>query len=252
MREANRTLDEIIARYDLNPSFCDVYVEGDTDRGILESFFEGWPNLEVVVYDIDTVTVPSSLLGELGLENNNRGRVIALARVLHKRFGTALPVSGVIDADLDYVIGSAESCPLILLTDYTSMEMYVFNPKAMTKFIRSVCPTAGIKAEKLLAAITPPLQKLFLARIANRVLKSNLTAVPFYKSCKIVKGPAFIDFDFNDYVKRYLSKNSYLSRGAEFVKTMRKWEAKCRKLDERRCMHGHDFLEILALDLLKN
>jgi len=85
MREIRRKLDEIIARYDLNPSFCDVYVEGDSDRGILESFFEDLGNLEVVVYDIDTVEIPSAVLRELGLENNNRGRVIALARALYER-----------------------------------------------------------------------------------------------------------------------------------------------------------------------
>src|SRR5438105_4766220 len=155
MMEIRRTLDEIITRYDLNRSFCDVYVEGDADRGILESFFEGLGNLEVVVYDIDTVEIPSAVVQELGLENNNRGRVIALARTLYKRFGTKSVVSGLIDADLDYVIGPLETCPLILLTDYTSMEMYFFSRKAMTKFIRSVCPAAEINAEDLLAAITP-------------------------------------------------------------------------------------------------
>ena len=127
------------------------------------------------------------------------------------------------------------------------MEMYFFNRKAMTKFVRSICPATEFKAEDLLAGITPVLKRLFLARIANRVVEWNLKPVPIYRSCKILKGPPFIDFDFKDYVKRYLSKNSYASRTSEFVKEMQKWEQKCRKLDERRCMHGHDFLEIVAL-----
>jgi hypothetical protein len=184
---------------------------------------------------------------ELGLENNNRGRVIALARILYERFGAALAVSGVIDGDLDYVVGTVEACPLIVLTDYTSMEMYFFNRKVMTKFTRSVCPSAGITADALLGGVTPALKKLFLARVANRVLKWNLKAVPIHRSCKIAKDAPFIDFDFNNYVTRYLSKNSYLNRKGEFLKTMRKWEGKCRNLDERRCMHGHDFLEVVAL-----
>lgn len=247
MNEITRSLEEIIARYELNPSFCDVYVEGSTDRGILLSFFEDCGYVETVVYDINTVLVPPSVVRELGLENNNRGRVIALARILYKRFGAALAVSGVIDADLDYVLGTVEECPLILLTDYTSMEMYFFNRKAMTKFARSVCPSAGIIANDLLAGITPALKKLFLARVANRTLKWRLKAVPIRRSSKIVNGTPYIDFDFNDYVKRYLSKNSYLNRKAEFVKTVREWQRRCENLDERRCMHGHDFLEVVAL-----
>jgi hypothetical protein len=247
MRETIRTLDEIIARYELAPPLCDVYVEGSSDKGILDEFFDECPALGVVVYEIETVSVPSKLLRELSVENNNRGRVIALATVLYREFGASLPVTGVIDADLSYVFDESETCPLVLMTDYTSMEMYSFNEKALKRFVRSVCPTVGIQAKELLNRLRLPLKKLFLARIANRALGWNLKSVPFAKSMKITKAGLEISFDFDDYTTRYLSKNNFLKRQSEFKKAAKESERKSRDLDDRRCINGHDFVDMLAL-----
>ncbi|HWM25447.1 MAG TPA: DUF4435 domain-containing protein [Chthoniobacterales bacterium] len=246
MTEDKRPLDEIIARYELNPSLCDVYVEGGTDRGILEAFLEDCGAVDVIVYDIETINIPASTVRGLGLENNNRGRVIALSRILYEKFGAKLPVSGIVDADFDIILGIKENCPLVLMTDYTSMEMYFFNSKALKKFIRSVCPSLGMTADALLQAITLPLKQLFLARLANRVLQWRMKSVPAERSCKVKPGKE-ISFDFNGYLKKYLSKNSRICDQTEFLKVIARWEKKCAGLDPRCCIHGHDFVEMVAL-----
>jgi len=246
MTEDKRPLDEIIARYELNPSLCDIYVEGVTDRGILEVFLEDCGAIDVIVYDIETIDIPASTVRKLGLENNNRGRVIALARILYEKFGAELPVSGVIDADLDLILEIRETCPLVLITDYTSMEMYFFNNRSLNKFIKSVCPSLAMTADALLQAITPSLKQLFLARLANHILQWRMKSIPAERSCKVNPGKE-ISFDFGSYLKKYLSKNNRLGDQTVFLKTIARWENKCVGLDPRYCIHGHDFVDMVAL-----
>src|SRR5260370_23069658 len=97
-----RSLDELIERYTRHPEFCDIYVEGVTDRGLLGWFFVDVDRPEVTVYEIETVNIPPRIVREFGLENNNRGRVLTLTRFLHEQLGDGIEVIGVIDADLDY------------------------------------------------------------------------------------------------------------------------------------------------------
>jgi Protein of unknown function (DUF4435) len=246
MSEITRPLNEVIERHSLNPDFCDVYVEGTTDRGLLERFFEESGRIDVAVYEIDTIEIPSSVVRDFDLENNNRGRVIALARLLYEKFGTVPQVTGVVDADLGYALDEYESCPLVLMTDYTSMEMYFFDTTSLKRFIRCGCPSVRITAEALLQTITPILEKLFIARIVNRVLDWRLKAVSLSKSCEFAKDPLRITLDWNHYLKRYLGKNNRLRQAADFAKVFKKWEKKMSSIDLRRRIHGHDFLDIVA------
>lgn len=241
-----RTLNEILERYTHHPDLCDVYVEGVTDRGLLGWFFVDAGKPEITVYEIDTVEIPARLVRDLGLENNNRGRVIALARFLHKEFGTSLRVSAVVDADLSYFFDEKEDCPLVLMTDYTSMEMYFFNSKAVHKFISTCCANLPVQAPELIEFLKPILKKLFLGRIANRVLQWNLKSVSAAGSCEVTDNPLDITLDWADYLTRYLSKNDRLKHRSKFEEVVKQYSKKS-SLDARRRMHGHDFVSMLAL-----
>lgn len=242
-----RPLKEIIDRHSLNPDLCDVYVEGTSDKGLLDRFFEECGRTEVNVYEIATVEVPATLVRKLGLENNNRGRVIALARVLYEELDGTSQARGVVDADLSYVLEEKESCPLVFMTDYTSMEMYFFNSKSLKKFILAACPSLGISAVDLLDTISPILEKLFYARVANRVLAWNLRSVPFARSCKVIVKPFRVRLDLDNYIKRYLEKNGRMKHLKEFTNTLKRWQKKSALIDARYRIHGHDFLEVVGL-----
>jgi len=108
--EKRRKLDELVARYVLEPSLHDVYVEGLTDKCIIQWFLEE-SNLDtenVAVYEIDTIDIPTDRLFELGLNDNNRSRVIFLAFELQSRFEGSLPtVICIADKDFDSLIASS-------------------------------------------------------------------------------------------------------------------------------------------------
>lgn len=80
MNDAARTLKELALRYEFEPELCDIYVEGPSDKALLESFFEDCGRSDIAVYTIDSVNVPSTTVAKENLANNNRGRLISLGR----------------------------------------------------------------------------------------------------------------------------------------------------------------------------
>jgi hypothetical protein len=241
-----RALEEIVARYSQDPDFADVYVEGVTDRGLLGWYFVAIDRPDITAYEIETVNIPASLVQQFGLENNNRGRVIALTQFLHNQLGPGIGALGVIDGDLDYALGQPEPSPYVLRTDYTSMEMYFYNSKAIQKFISTCCPTLPTTAEELIREMTPVLKKLFLARLANRILGWNLRSVPVARSCRFAKDSFRFEFDWDDYVTRYLNKNNRMRNRQQFQAVANEQEKKSSGLQLRRRIHGHDFVEVLS------
>jgi hypothetical protein len=124
--EIRRTLDELVARYVLEPDLRDIYVEGKTDKLFLEWFLRNRgiediavyeietvdisadklfePQLkdnkwflinrsieDIAVYEIETVDISAERLFELQLKDNNRSRVITLALYLQDKFPETTP-----------------------------------------------------------------------------------------------------------------------------------------------------------------
>ena len=102
MDEYRRTVSELLARYELEPTIRDVFVEGDGDSAIINWFTEEVGCKNVFVYDIGTVDVSEEFLTRLGLTNNNRSRVIALSKGLssHSRALSGRVVC-IVDRDFD-------------------------------------------------------------------------------------------------------------------------------------------------------
>ncbi|WP_292753912.1 hypothetical protein [Nostoc sp. NMS4] len=135
--EIRRTLDELVTRYELEPELCDIYVEGKTDKQLIEWFLEDKQLQDFGVYEIDTVEIPAQLLFELGLKDNIRSRVIALAIYIHDKFlETPLHITCIVDKDFDWLFGKEYQCDLLLFTDYSCLEMYLFNEVVLDKYLR--------------------------------------------------------------------------------------------------------------------
>jgi hypothetical protein len=69
MSNERRTLEELVTRYQLEPGLRDIYVEGKTDKILLEWFLEQRGVKSFAVYEIDTVEIPAQKLFELGLND---------------------------------------------------------------------------------------------------------------------------------------------------------------------------------------
>ena len=98
---ARRTISELRARYDLEPSLRDIFVEGKFDQDVLSNCLRGPEHRDRMIYDIDSVDIPSELLGVHELTDGKKQRVIALARELAPLPSKCL-YRCLVDRDLDH------------------------------------------------------------------------------------------------------------------------------------------------------
>jgi hypothetical protein len=239
-----RGLEELVAMYQLEPSIRDVYVEGGLDEALVEWFFAARNVGDVDVTEINAVEISADLVLARGLENNNRGRLIALAGVMERHLGPdAVAVTCLVDADFDRVLEKNNDCRLLLMTDFSSMELYFFDVPHLTKFLRVVVRKFPKAAADVIAEIQEPLKDLFAIRTANYVLGWNLPLIPFEKCCKVTR--TGVRLDVADYMGRFLNADGRRSEKMKFERVYTQCKAKF-KGDVRNFIHGHDLLHLLA------
>ncbi|MEG4215865.1 DUF4435 domain-containing protein [Microcoleus sp. Pol14C6] len=249
--EKRRKLDELVVRYQLEPSLNDVYVEGLTDKCIIQWFLEE-SNLDtenVAVYEIDTIDIPTERLFELGLNDNNRSRVIFLAFELQSRVeGSLPPVICIVDKDFDNLIASSHiESELLLFTDYTSIEMYLFDSNIIEKFLRLAVRKDDLKAVNIIKNISPILEEMFLLRAANQSLSYGMKwlSLKALKSCFKRSKSGQLEFDSNGFVDKYLHDNNRNSDKIAFLDKVN--ELRNKNISEiRKKIRGHDFIDIFC------
>src|SRR5437660_239969 len=124
--DERRTIEELAARYELEPTLRDVYVEGSFVVAMVDEALKQAGRHNAAVYEISTVDVPPEVLRKHGLPDGNKGRVIALCFELDGHVTLPNQVTGLVDRDYDAVLGRSYPNRLLLVTDYSCMEMYCF------------------------------------------------------------------------------------------------------------------------------
>jgi hypothetical protein len=235
-----RSISELIARYELEPSLRDVFVEGLEDQRIVRWVVQNAGLTDVSVLEISDVAVPSSIIQSYGLSVGRRGAVITLALELCRAL--SLPgqqVSCLADRDGEETTRFV-SCPILLFTDFAAMELYFFDQRVIDKFfsvfIGSPAPAS------VLPKFIPVLHDLFAIRKANLSLNLGLDWMTFDRCCSL--NDEVVEFDINDFVRRYLNRGAKLSellRFQEEFSALRKFDDR----DPRLFMNGHDFIALL-------
>ncbi|MCF2150555.1 hypothetical protein IQ276_029845 [Desmonostoc muscorum LEGE 12446] len=244
--QRRRTLDELVTRYELEPYLCDIYVEGRTDKLLIEWFLDHKEHQDFAVYEIDTVEIPAQLLFQLGLKDNNRSRVIALALYIYDKFSeTSLHITCIADKDFDWIFSKEYQCDLLLFTDYSCLEMYLFNEVVLDKCLRLGLRLSQPKAREVLNQVSRVLEDLFLIRATNEALELNMTWLEkFGDCCKLDKNNNQIQFEFKSFITKYLNSNNKRSQESKFITKLEELRAK-ELIDIRYKIHGHDFTELL-------
>jgi len=235
-------IDELVGRYELEPSLTDVYVEGK-DAAVYRWFFQAKGMRDVKVYPIDSVAIHDKILAKYGLnKESNQHKVIALSEELRNEFkGDELRVRCVVDADYDRHLGRIRNNVFLEYTDYTSIEMYFFSKPALDKFIGIVLKGLPVTSSFLIKNMAQVLQRVFLIRLSNEKLQWGMS---FQKSGKLKKYFKWtkkkIEFKESKFIKNYLLKNGRAKQRAEFDCVMKA----CTKqlaADVRHNIRGHDF-----------
>lgn len=240
-----RKIDELINRYRLEPKLRDVFVEGRSDATVIERFLRIHNLPDVTVYQISTVEISAKRVLDSGQPDGKRGRVIFLAFELAKNLPShSKVVTCVADRDYDRVLDREYEAPFLLFMDHCCLEMYSFHADVMENVLAAIAPALGKTAETVLAEIEPLLRHLYLIRATNIALGLGLKWLDsFADSCRLSADS--IQFDEDDFITRYLSKNAQLKNKAAFLKKLQEIAHRTEG-DRRLFIRGHDFSSVLA------
>ena len=136
------------------PTLRDVYVEGNEDVRIISAYLRRCGS-DAVVYSIDTVQITAEQLSGVGLDDGRRGRVIYLALQLDQSdLAPPLAVTCLCDADRDLVLGTSWDLWPLIMTDGTTMDMYLWTEGAVDAFLAQACKDVKLTGAELLAQLS--------------------------------------------------------------------------------------------------
>lgn len=246
-------IEELKTKYEFEPTLRDIFVEGDSDVCLINLFLSGTQDIETKVFPIECVEIPKEYLIENKLENNNRGRVIALSQLLKEsEHCNENNILTIVDRDLDTIRKKDFESSILKYTDFTCMEMYAFNKEALDKFVKLTYSSFPINSLEVLNNVGDILQEVFLGRVANAHLGWNMSSYDFLNLCEI-KADKTILFNKEEYINRYLNKNRKIVNREEFINSIEKYR-KLIDTDIRYQIHGHDFINIFIwyIEKIKN
>jgi hypothetical protein len=240
-----RTIDELVARYALEPDLRDIFVEGPFDSDLLRWFLRRSGAKSGAVYEIETVVVPSENLVDLGLSGGMRDRVVALSELLGGPKGDACPQAiCLVDADLDRQLNAVLDRKNLLYTDGSCMESYLLLPQVIDKFCQLVVSGAPHAAPELIHLISPILREAFLLRLARRRLSLGFAWQSVDRFCS--RDRTSILFAPRDMTRRMLMASGDLLRLDDTLTEIDQLRSTLSNVPTEMMMNGHDFSDLLA------
>ena len=234
-----RSVTDLIAMYTYEPSLIDIYVEGSTDKALLEYALK---NDQIHIIDINLIDLPARLLDEFGLTPGNRDRVIALTALLDRELDPS--ISGIrclIDDDLDrFLHREIVSYRYLIRTDFCCLESYWYGQPQLLKYRKLGLHDKGPLGEvNLITVLDPVIRELFLLRAAAASLGLELAWLDPTGLCTRLGNR--IDFDEDEFITRWLNKNSASNQRQVLVERREQLRSVLDD-DTRLCMHGKDFV----------
>lgn len=236
------TLADLRARYELEPTLRDYFVEGNFDKDVLTRYAREHVPDKVVVYDIDSVDVPPAALIQHGFTEGNKQRVMVAAIELAP-LPPACRCRFIVDRDLDHWFGALQSVPRLIWTEFTSIELYFFERcnliALLVETAKANIPDWDRYEDSLIAILT----ELYVLRLADRELGWSLKWVKLERCMAWTEGR--ITFDAAEYVKRLLEVNKRARERKRFHESCCIWRERV-SVDPRLCIRGRNLTDVLA------
>lgn len=241
MQDNKWTIEELLARYDLEPELRDVFVEGAFDREVLSHHLESSASGHAF-YEIDTVDVPANVLAFHGLSSGNKQRVIALSNELAK-VPAAARVFCLVDRDLDHWFGNVDCSARLRWSSFCSIECHFLSAQTIRDVVVTTSRAKIVNLDAFTSSLFSVLRQLYALRLADRELGLNLkwTALRKYLSTTSSE----ITFDLPGYTQAVLNSSSAIKKKGEFTAASVRWHQKLT-CDIRLACRGHDYIELLA------
>lgn len=257
-----RTIKELITIYETEPELKDIYVEGITDKLVLERFLKKNEIHNVSIKEINDIDFLEFFEeNEEDEENeeikqNNKKKLIALNDIINAKCTVSLDgISIIIDLDYDAITDNINKGKYILYTDYNSIESYLFNSSTIDNFYTTILRGFRISSHDTIKIIKPVLEEKFLIRLVlhQEVKPKRKHVTNLKKSVKISKTSGEIIFCPINHLDKILANIRKTSEQQFFLDLIRDYRLKL-DTDYRKNVRGHDFIEFLFIyiDAIQN
>jgi hypothetical protein len=240
-----RSIQELEARYQLEPTIRDIFVEGDFDIDVITWFKSEIDVDDIVVYGIDTVDTSDIDLGEEEDGGGNRRRVILLARHFENHLNLRNRIAFIADMDEGRLFRRIPSVDGLLFTDYACMESYAYTEQNVWKFMTFIVPSQigrhhCVQLKRCLDSI---LLKAFVIRGWAKQNGLRHRDVGLAAFCST--GGGAISFDSSSMVSAILRKNGSTLDIDEVLIALDDIVSQC-SVDPRHQVDGHDLGNLLS------
>lgn len=249
-----RTVEEIISICKLEPSTKNIYVEGISDKLVIDNFLKKQKINDISVFDIDCIDFREVFAkmspSELNiLKDSNKEKVAFLTLKVEKESGNC-HFLGIIDRDLDFVNNHIKSGKYLSYTDYNSMEMYLFSYDNIDALLRnSFRITSNVNVDNFMKSIGHVCRILFYIRAYLE--SSNGSVVDFKRNLLYDRKDNTCSLDIKNYISKIAQANKMVCGLDGLHKEIEEKLAKSVG-DIRLEIKGHDFIKVLYFSICKH
>lgn len=249
-----RTVDEVISICKLEPSTKNIYVEGISDKLVIDNFLKKQKKSDISVYNIDCIDYSEVFAGMPPedikvLKESNKEKVAYLALKVENEVEKC-HLLGIIDRDLDFVNNHVKSGENLSYTDYNSMEMYLFSYDNIDALLKnSFRITSNVNVDNFMKSIGQVCRVLFYIRAYLE--SSNGSMVDFKKNLSYDRKDNTCSLD----IKKYISKIAQANKMVYSLDGLHKEieEKLAKSVDDIRLeIKGHDFIKVLYFSICKH
>lgn len=236
--------EELLTKYDLEPSLVDIYVEGAEDESFYSYHLEKMGK-QLRFIDISTIDFSESLdLTKYGLENNNRDKIIYLLSEINK----SLPINriyGIIDRDiLQYTRGFANTPANLFITDFSCIEMYFFCKPSIEKVQKQSFHFLSENIIKKIQSLTVDFSLIVIAEKKLDLSIQKISSDKLYNS-KYMDFNNF-SFDLDKYLRGCLSLSGLSKEYDSINNEIAKVKPIILSENPTIFINGHNFINILT------
>lgn len=249
-----RTVDEIISICTLEPSTKNIYVEGLSDKLVIDNFLKKQKINDISVFDIECIDF-SEVFAKMSpselniLKDSNKEKVSFLTLKVEKESRNC-HFLGIIDRDLDFVNNHIKSGKYLSYTDYNSMEMYLFSRDYIANLLKNTFRiTSDVNFDKFINSIGYVCRTLFYIRAYLESFNGSMVDIKkdfsYDKRCNICQ------FDIENYIKKIVQVNKNVNGSGNLYKEI--MEKVNTPIDDVRLeIKRHDYIKVLYLSICKH
>lgn len=249
-----RTVDEVISICKLEPSTKNIYVEGISDKLVIDNFLKKQKKSDISVCNIDCIDYSEVFTGMPPenikvMKESNKEKVAYLALKVEKEVENC-HLLGIIDRDLDFVNNHVKSGKYLSYTDYNSMEMYLFSYDNIDALLKnSFRITTNVNVDNFMKSIGDVCRVLFYIRAYLE--SSNGSIVDFKKNLSYDKQDNTCSLDIEKYINKIAQANRMVCSFDGLYKEIQ--EKLAKSVDDIRLeIKGHDFIKVLYFSICKH